>query len=407
MSKKSKPTKGKKEEEKKEELDKVEKENLEEKVEIVKPKPKSIILCPFCKIPSEYCEFKEEWTKCREWMEKNAPEVLQGILDSKEKDKLNNKETKTLKVKKEKEEKEKKPKEVIVKITSRTKRKTLSLIYGLETYKDFNAKKAVTIFKKAFACGAAIKEGLPGAEPDAIEVQGDIRDRVYEVLEKEWKVPENQIRIIEDLKKKKDEEEEEESDSEEGEIEYYVKPKKKPVEEKKEEKKPGDKKVGEKKTVTFGDEKKKTIDDVEKKPKKTTIDDVEKKPKKSTGDDVEKKTKKTSTGDDVEKKPKKEGTEKKETKKKPKKEETSSSESEEEIKPLNQKKEKAQKFGPKKEIIEVDKKKIDFGPKKREQKVCAFFNTERGCKQGNECPFAHIVGKSGEMPKKKVDVVAK
>jgi len=79
------------------------------------------------------------------------------------------------------------------------------------------------------------------------------------------------------------------------------------------------------------------------------------------------------------------------------------SDSEEEVTPLNQKKEKNQKFGPKKEIIEVEKKKVDFGSKKKVEKICAFFNTERGCKQGNECPFAHIVGKSGEMPKKKVE----
>lgn len=301
---------------------------------------KLVITCPYCKIPSEYCEFKEEWGKCKEWMEKNAQQVLQAIQAAREQDILNNKTTKTLKVKKEKEEK-KENRHVTISISRRGKKKTATVIVGLDAY-GVDPKKACTYLKKRFACGASEQIDTLTNLP-AIEVQGDIRDDIGDILEGEYKVPPKFITYIEEKKKKKDEQNSEDSDDSDDE------PKKA-------------------KKVTKSVKSEKTV---EKKPEKVG----EKKPsEKPTGE-----------------KPKKS------------KKDESESESDDEDGPLNQKKEKStQKYGAKKEIVYAEKKKVDFGPKvkAKEPKVCAFFNSERGCKEGDKCVFAHIKGKSGEMPKK-------
>jgi hypothetical protein len=70
-----------------EDLDKV----YEDKVE-----PLKVILCPYCKTPSEFCEFNKDWKNCQEWMQTNCPEILKEILESKEKDKAKKKKIQTL-----------------------------------------------------------------------------------------------------------------------------------------------------------------------------------------------------------------------------------------------------------------------------------------------------------------------
>jgi len=157
--------------------------------------PVSVVICPYCKIPAEYCEFKEEWSNCRSWMEKNAPEVLKKILVDQEKDSVKGKEVDKLKVKKEKTDREKKM--ISISITRRKQKKSVTHIIGLEAY-GVNAKKAAQFFSKKFACGSTDKKDI-----DSVEIQGDVRDVLAEVLKEEYNIPSNLLIMVPEKKKKK------------------------------------------------------------------------------------------------------------------------------------------------------------------------------------------------------------
>jgi density-regulated protein len=198
----------------------VEKETETENVEteIKKKNTTQVVICPFCAIPLEYCEFKQDWSECREYMEKKHPEILKQINHSMELDKERKKETKTLKVKKTTKENEKTP--ITVSISRRTKKKTVTSIQGFEE-RGINTKKVVTLFKKVFACGCAEKKD--GAQKLFIEVQGDVRDQLEDLLMKEFKIEAKEIVFLAEKKKKNEEGEEDEDDDEDEEEERKVK----------------------------------------------------------------------------------------------------------------------------------------------------------------------------------------
>ena len=83
-------------------------------------------------------------------------------------------------------------------------RKTISQVCGFEYYtKDM--KSLASKLGKKFCCGCNL--ATDDIHGDCISVQGDVEDRLLEILEQdkelaEWKIPENKVKFIDDGNKK-------------------------------------------------------------------------------------------------------------------------------------------------------------------------------------------------------------
>ncbi|RFN52681.1 translation machinery-associated protein 22 [Fusarium flagelliforme] len=159
-----------------------------------------------------YCGAK----KCREWLEKNEPELYSRIWSpealeaataslSVEAQKRAEKDAqkKTAKA----EAAEAKHADMLAKSTvtikriERNKKKFVTAVIGLEAF-DLELKKVAKDLGKKFATGASVTK-LPGGG-DEIVVQGDVSIELEEfLLEKYKQIPKDHIELVEDKKKKK------------------------------------------------------------------------------------------------------------------------------------------------------------------------------------------------------------
>ncbi|KAJ6745749.1 TRANSLATION MACHINERY-ASSOCIATED PROTEIN 22-LIKE ISOFORM X1 [Salix koriyanagi] len=176
-----------------------------------KPEPVKVLYCPICSLPAEYCEFGPDFEKCKPWLIINAPELYPDLLkeaNEKEAERISEQlqfagisssgadgavssvhsgETSSSKQEEVKrlpggKIKKKARQEVVIEKVVRNKRKSITIIKGMELF--------VTLPKslgKKFATGASVVKGP--TEKEQIDVQGDIA------------FPETAIYFIEDGRK--------------------------------------------------------------------------------------------------------------------------------------------------------------------------------------------------------------
>ncbi|TGZ77400.1 eIF1-like protein [Ascodesmis nigricans] len=207
---------------------------------------KSITYCGVCSFPPEYCEFGTSAAKCRDWLQKNHPELVAAVynpgaiivesssyfpyhehilisilfppeaveaamsnlsVDAKEKavkaEEAASKRAEKEAAKAEREAAKKASSRVILKRVERTKRKHVIVVSGLEAF-GLDLKKVAKDFGKKFACGSSVTKNPSGGEE--IVVQGDLSDDILEFIEENYSVvPVDNIDQVEDKKKKKSE----------------------------------------------------------------------------------------------------------------------------------------------------------------------------------------------------------
>ncbi|KAA8896287.1 translation initiation factor SUI1 [Sphaerosporella brunnea] len=180
---------------------------------------KVTLYCGICTLPPEYCEFTSTARKCREWLEKEHPDLVATIYNSEAVEaamsKLSvNAQEKAAKAeaqaskraekeeqKAEREAAKKASSRVTLKRVERAKRKHVIVVTGLEAF-GLDLKKVAKDFGKKFACGSSVTKSAAGQ--DEIVVQGDLSDDILEYLEQQYpQVPFDNIDQIEEKKKKK------------------------------------------------------------------------------------------------------------------------------------------------------------------------------------------------------------
>ncbi|KAI3975379.1 hypothetical protein MKX01_004466 [Papaver californicum] len=196
---------------------------MAEKLEAVK-----VLYCGVCSLPAEYCEFGQDFEKCKPWLIENAPEVYPHLIpkdaDGNEVDKATEKlhgvgiasgsaDGAVLTTSKEgsstgKEEvkrlpggkiKKKDKKEVIIEKVVRNKRKCVTIVKGLDLF-GVKLSDASKKLGKKFASGASVVKGP--TEKEQVDVQGDISYDIVEFITDTWpEVPESAIYFIEDGRK--------------------------------------------------------------------------------------------------------------------------------------------------------------------------------------------------------------
>lgn len=169
----------------------------------------SIILV--CKLPPEFCEFgQKDASACKKWLGETHPTLYQEVYGEVAQD-IGEEEEKKADGEEEGEAKPKKKvkfgKEVGVITVYKQKRggrKTISQIVGFEHYvKDL--KGLASKFGKKFSCGCNL--ATDDIHGECISVQGDVEDRLLEILEQDKElsllnIPENMIKFVEDGNKK-------------------------------------------------------------------------------------------------------------------------------------------------------------------------------------------------------------
>ncbi|RLV99921.1 hypothetical protein DV515_00009301 [Chloebia gouldiae] len=129
-----------------------------------------------CSLPTEYCEYMPDVTKCRQWLEKNFPDEFakltvggRGQIKQKKK---------TV------------PQKVTIAKIPRAKKKYVTRVCGLATF-EIDLKEAQRFFAQKFSCGASV------TGEDEIIIQGDFTDDIIDVIQEKW--PEVDDDSIEDL----------------------------------------------------------------------------------------------------------------------------------------------------------------------------------------------------------------
>ncbi|XP_054613144.1 density-regulated protein isoform X2 [Dunckerocampus dactyliophorus] len=165
--------------------------------------PLKVLYCGVCSLPTEYCEYMPEPAKCRQWLEKNFPDVFARMTlakapkqDPDAGDALPAGEEEEKKKQKRggrgqiKQKKKTVPQKVTIAKIPRAKKKYVTRVCGLATF-DIDLKEAQRFFAQKFSCGASV------TAEDEIIIQGDFTDDIIDVIQEKW--PEVDDDSIDDL----------------------------------------------------------------------------------------------------------------------------------------------------------------------------------------------------------------
>uniref|UniRef100_A0A3Q1HLQ4 Density-regulated protein n=1 Tax=Anabas testudineus TaxID=64144 RepID=A0A3Q1HLQ4_ANATE len=172
--------------------------------------PLKVLYCgaitAFALLCLQYCEYMPEPAKCRQWLEKNFPDVFAkmtvgpaanapkpqpGTGDAppagEEEEKKKQKRGGRGQIK---QKKKTVPQKVTIAKIPRAKKKYVTRVCGLATF-DIDLKEAQRFFAQKFSCGASV------TAEDEIIIQGDFTDDIIDVIQEKW--PEVDDDSIDDL----------------------------------------------------------------------------------------------------------------------------------------------------------------------------------------------------------------
>ncbi len=160
-------------------------------------------------MPLEYCEFSPFPAECKEWTRQNAANLGLALgnlnLDDGEEDQggavKNSKQQlesrgggSSSKKGKNKTVRIKDPQLVRIALIKRNKRKSMTVIGGLEPFLKIKMKEAAKKMGKHFACGSSVVKTDSGIEE--ISIQGDVLSDLPGFLSETFGVPINSVFIV-------------------------------------------------------------------------------------------------------------------------------------------------------------------------------------------------------------------
>ncbi|XP_051539895.1 density-regulated protein-like [Myxocyprinus asiaticus] len=169
--------------------------------------PLKVLYCGVCSLPVEYCEYMPEPAKCKQWLEKNFPDVFAKLTlgtapnretggggggveappSGEEEEKKKQKRGGRGQIK---QKKKTVPQKVTIAKIPRAKKKYVTRVCGLATF-DIDLKEAQRFFAQKFSCGVSV------TAEDEIIIQGDFTDDIIDVIQEKW--PEVDDDNIDDL----------------------------------------------------------------------------------------------------------------------------------------------------------------------------------------------------------------
>uniref|UniRef100_A0A8C7LKX5 Density-regulated protein n=1 Tax=Oncorhynchus mykiss TaxID=8022 RepID=A0A8C7LKX5_ONCMY len=138
--------------------------------------PKKVQYCGVCSLPTEYCEYMPEPSKCRQWLEKNFPGVFarMSVVEFHQTGGIQFPFQGQIKQKKKTV-----PQKITIAKIPRAKKKYVTRVCGMNTF-DIDLKEAQRFFAQKFSCGASV------TAEDEIIIQGDFTDDIIDVIQEKW-----------------------------------------------------------------------------------------------------------------------------------------------------------------------------------------------------------------------------
>jgi density-regulated protein DRP1 len=178
-----------------------------------------VIYCGICGLPPEYCEYGPSYDKCKTWILENCRSTLPKLVEEIEKKAADDWKTSTTTSSNQKSEgetqqkeevkpaakakktKEKEAPKVYITTNIRSKKKSVTIVTGLDKF-GIKLDTAAKQFRTKLACGASV---VKGATPDLeqIDIQGEFVDEVVQLLKESFQITEDSIVLEEPTKKKK------------------------------------------------------------------------------------------------------------------------------------------------------------------------------------------------------------
>jgi density-regulated protein DRP1 len=158
--------------------------------------PLKVVYCGECSLPLEYCYLQKEFNKCKEWLEKNLPDVFEQMYledegeENEEGEAKKGRQKRGGKALQKPKKKASKDRGVGLARASRGKKKYVTVVTGLNTF-DIDLKDAAKFFASKFACGSSVT----GA--DEIVIQGDVKDDLFDLIPEKW--PQIDEDLVDDL----------------------------------------------------------------------------------------------------------------------------------------------------------------------------------------------------------------
>lgn len=158
-----------------------------------------------CGLPPEYCQWGEDFERCKPWLRENCPELYPEVFGS-EVDEVTDGveglavgeassgagsksggsgEKKTKKAKKSGKKGKGEPK-VLISRKDRNKRKYVTIVAGLEDFPGIKMKQASKALGKKFSCGASVSNTATGGKE--IDIQGDVQYDLPAILVEKFDV---------------------------------------------------------------------------------------------------------------------------------------------------------------------------------------------------------------------------
>lgn len=175
--------------------------------------------CPIDGMPPEYCEFLPTFDQCLPWLLEHCPDLKLTTLDDKtvaeyvttletegDTEEKKKKDTRGGKARPNKNmskkgKKGKKEPKITIERTSRSKRKFITIVAGLDTF-DLKLKEVAKKLGKRFACSASVSKLPTGGQ--SVDIQGDVCYELPDLLLEYFPViDKDKIFLIEDGKESK------------------------------------------------------------------------------------------------------------------------------------------------------------------------------------------------------------
>lgn len=161
---------------------------------------RKVLYCPIDTLPPEYCEYGPCFDECKTWLLENCPDLhlqkynrtVEGLVEAEKQiaagvegitlevsgsDKKNKRK---LGIKDKKSNPENKNTPVYIEKLQRSKKKSVTLIVGLEGCGDIKLKDAAKKLGKKFACSASVNKLDSGGQQ--IQLQGDCLNELPDLL---------------------------------------------------------------------------------------------------------------------------------------------------------------------------------------------------------------------------------
>lgn len=157
--------------------------------------PKKVVYCGECSLPLEYCYLNADFAKCKQWLERNLPDLFDDLYLDKEEGEDGDGSKKSGRQKRggkglAKPKKKAVDRHVGIARANRGKKKFVTVVTGLSTF-DVDVKDAAKWFSSKFACGSSV------TGPDEIVIQGDVKDDLFDLISEKW--PQIDEDFVEDL----------------------------------------------------------------------------------------------------------------------------------------------------------------------------------------------------------------